>query len=73
MSDDDARRVRPGQVWCHWKDGALYFVSAVSRYAKTGEELVTYRRTDGREYRTEPLATFVGEAQPGTKRFKRVR
>jgi hypothetical protein len=64
--------ILPGQVYRHWKGGS-YFVAVVSRHEETGEELVTYRRTDGREYFTRALAVFTDEVQLGVKRFVRVR
>ena len=72
MSGPD-RDLAPGQIWRHHKSNSYYFIVAVALHTETQEQLVIYRRTDAHDIWARPLEMFLNEAEPGVKRFVRVR
>ena len=68
------REIWAGQVYKHTKRGSWYFITGIYKHSETGELLVGYRVSNGKELFVRPLEMFMDNGGPdGAYRFECVR
>jgi hypothetical protein len=62
MSQVTHERLRPGQVWRHYK-GNHYKILALGKHSETGEVLVAYERMEDQHIYFRPITLFFADVE----------